>query len=113
MDILETLFSCGIIMQAKYCPQVVHNDPYDHFLVVEITHSGEVVWLVDIYSLNHVTQFIALWGLPLQTLYVDHRWKLAKVDLTCVDASQSMSLHLIVDDPKQSGIIKRGAFGYP
>ena len=52
MDILETLFSCGIIMQAKYCPQVVHNDPYDHFLVVEITHSDEVMWLVGFMALT-------------------------------------------------------------
>ena len=48
-----------LIVRDKYYPQVVHNDPYGLFLVIEITFLGQVVWLVGIYAPNQATQCVA------------------------------------------------------
>ena len=90
-----------LIVRDKYYPQVVHNDPYGRFLVLEITFFGEVVWVVGIYAPNQATQRIALWGSLLQTLYVGRPGLLMGDFNMCVDASQSMSEHSIMDDPEQ------------
>ena len=57
-----------LIVRDKYYPQVVHNDPYGRFLVLEITFFGEIMWVVGIYAPNQATQRIALWGSLLQAL---------------------------------------------
>ena len=90
-----------LIVRDKYCPQVVHKDPYGRFLVLEITFFGEVVWVVGIYAPNQATQRIALWGSLLQTLFLGRPGLLMGDFNMCVDASQSTSKHSIMDDPEQ------------
>ena len=60
----------------KYFPQVVYDNHLWSFFVVEITHFGEVVWLVGIYASNEDTQDIALWRSRLRTLRAaqDYLW---------------------------------------
>ena len=87
-------------MRDKYYPQLVHNDPYGRFLVLEITFFGEVVWVVGLYAPNQATQRIALWGSLLQTLSVGRPGLLMGDFNMCVDASQSTSEHSIMDDPE-------------
>ena len=48
-------------MWDKYFPQVVYDNHLWSFFVVEITHFGEVVWLVGIYALDNVAQHNVLW----------------------------------------------------
>ena len=90
-----------LIVRDKYYPEVVHNDPYGRYLVLEITFFGEVVWVVGIYAPNQATQRIALWGSLLQTLSVGRPGLLMGDFNMCVDASQSTSEHSIMDDPEQ------------
>ena len=85
-----------LIVRDKYYPQLVHNDPYGRYLVLEITFFGEVVWVVGIYAPNQATQRIALCGSLLQTLSVGRPGLLMGVD-----ASQSTTEHSIMDDPEQ------------
>ena len=59
-----------LLVRDNYYPQVVHNDRYSRFLVVEITFFGNIVWVVVIYAPNQANQRIPLWGSLLQTLYV-------------------------------------------
>ena len=63
-------------MWDKYFPQVVYDNHLWSFFVVEITHFGEVVWLVGIYASNEDTQDIALWRSRLRTLRAaqDYLW---------------------------------------
>ena len=46
-----------LIVYNKHCS---HDDPHDHFIVVEINNDGNVIWLVGIYAPNHVVQYIVL-----------------------------------------------------
>ena len=88
-------------MGDKYYPQVVHNDPYGRFLVLEITFLGEVVWVVGIYAPNQATHRIALWGSLLQTLSVGRLGLLMRDFNMYVDASHSTSEHSIMNDPEK------------
>ena len=80
-----------LIVRDKYYPQVVHNDPYGRFLVLEITFFGEVVWEVGIYAPNQATQRIALWGAkPYLWVVQDYLW----VILTCVLMHLNLRLNI-------------------
>ena len=81
------------IVQDKYYPQVVHNDPYGRFLVLEIAFFGEVVWVVGIYAPNQATQRISLYGSLLQTLCAGHRDYLWVI-LTCVLMHLNLCLNI-------------------
>ena len=49
-----------MIIQVQFCPQLVYNDPYRHFLVMEITYFGVVIWLVGIYALVEISSSTSL-----------------------------------------------------
>ena len=74
-----------IIIHDSFCPHIVCNDPYGCFLVMEFK-------FFDAFGCGpHVSKVINGWS-----------WLLMGDFNICVDASQSISQHSIMDDLEQT-----------
>ena len=51
-----------MIIRDLFCPQIVCNDPYGCFLVMEVRYFYVLIWLVGIYAPNTTKHSIELWS---------------------------------------------------
>ncbi len=92
----------GIVMfiRTHYNPQIILNDDFGRYMVVQIAYEGQLIWLVGVYASNVSRERKLLWQ-SLASLLRDGRPGLLMGDFNaCCEVAQSTSKHAIMDRPE-------------